>query len=80
MRLHFILYRYSSPAIGFRDKRLNRLVRQKYRGFPDLKAPEDRGSVTVADVLEAANPQEHRRRVELWSQSVWKAYIVHHNG
>ena len=57
---------------------MSRLVRQKYRGFPDLKAPDDRGSVTVADVLEATNPQEHRRRVELWAQAVWRAYGVHH--
>ena len=35
-------------------------------------------SFNVADVLEAANPQELRRRVELWAQAVWKAYSVHH--
>lgn len=78
LRLYFILYCSSSPAIGFQDKRLSRLVRMKYRDFPDLKAPDDRGSFNVADVLKATNPQEHRRRVEQWAQAVWKAYNVHH--
>jgi hypothetical protein len=54
------------------------LVKQKYRDFPDLKAPDDRGSVNVADVLEATDPQEHRRRVEQWAQAVWRAYGMHH--
>jgi hypothetical protein len=78
LRLYFILCRSSSPAIGFQDKRLGRLVRQKYQGFPELKAPDDRGNFNVADVLEATNPQEHRRRVELWAQAVWMAYGTHH--
>lgn len=78
LRLYLILYCGSSQAIGFQDMRLSRLVRQKYRDFPDLKAPDDRGSVNVADVLKATNPQEHRRRVEQWAQSVWRAYSAHH--
>lgn len=78
LRLYFILYRSSSPAIGFQDKRLNRLIRQRYRDFPDLKASEYRGSINVADVLKATNPREHRRLVELWAQAVWKAYDIHH--
>jgi hypothetical protein len=78
LRLYLILYCGSSSAIGFQDRRLGRLVRQKYRDFPDLKAPDDRGSFNVADVLEATNPQEHRRRVELWALAVWRAYGVHY--
>jgi len=35
---------------------------------------DNRGSVTVTDVLEATNSQEVRRRVELWSQAFWRAY------
>ena len=42
-----------------------------------MKAPDDRGSVNVADVLEATNPQEHRRRVDQCAQAVWRAYGMH---
>jgi len=63
-------YRESSHVIGFQDKPLSKLVWQKYRDFPDLKVPDGRESVSVADVLETTNPQEHRKRVDQWAQTV----------
>lgn len=74
LRLSFILHRGSSPAIGFQDKRLGTLVKRKYRDFPNLRASDSRGSITVADVIEATNPQDHGRRVRQWAQAVWDAY------
>ncbi len=78
LRLSFILHYGSSPAIGFQDKRLDALVKRKYRDFPNLRAPNYRGNITVADVIEATNPQEHRRLVMQWAQAVWDAYGAYH--
>lgn len=78
LRLSFILHYGSLPAIGFQDKRLDALVKRKYRDFPDLRAPYDRGNVTVANVIEAINPQEHRHLVMQWAQAVWDAYGAYH--
>ncbi len=78
LRLSFILHCGSSPAIGFQDKRLGALVKRKYSDFPNLRAPDSRGSITVAKVIEATNPQDHRRLVRQWAQAVWDAYGAYH--
>lgn len=78
LRLSFILHHGSSPAIGFQERRLGAIVKRKYRDFPDLKAPDDRGSITVAYIADTTDSQEHSRRVMQWAQAVWNAYKAHH--
>jgi hypothetical protein len=36
--------------------------------------PEQRGVVTIAHVVAAANAAAHRMAVDLWAKSVWEAY------
>jgi hypothetical protein len=32
---------------------------------------------TIADIVDAPDPQEHSRRVTQWAQAVWAAYEKH---
>jgi hypothetical protein len=43
------------------------------REWPRVDLGEDRGSMTVADVLAAAAGQDRDRAIEEWSRSVWTA-------
>jgi hypothetical protein len=46
--------------------------------FVWLDPPDDLGDVTVLDVLEARDPEEHMERVRGWAASVWEAWAPHH--
>jgi hypothetical protein len=43
-----------------------------------LDAPKLNGTITVADVAAARNPDEHDRLVEQWATNVWGAWVTHH--
>jgi hypothetical protein len=34
--------------------------------------------MTVADVLRAESPDEHRRLAAAWARDVWDAWVPHH--
>jgi hypothetical protein len=55
-------------------------MQKYYRGFPELKAPPAgaRGSMTVLDVYNAKDPEEHKALSYDWGRSVWDAYATHH--
>lgn len=53
-------------------------VGSKAGGFRWLPPPESRGSVTVADVRGAADPEDHAARVLVWAESAWGAWVDHH--
>lgn len=40
--------------------------------------PVERGSVTIADVLAAGDPDEHGREVLRWAASAYASYGAHH--
>jgi len=44
-----------------------------------LERPVANGTVTVADVISARNPDERARLVERWATSVWDAWRPHHD-
>ena len=46
--------------------------RQAQQDPPQI--PEQRGVVTIAHVVAAANAAAHRMAVDLWAKSVWEAY------
>ena len=46
--------------------------------FDWLEPPENRGDITVLDVLHAG-PDRHRAAVEAWARSVWDAWAAHHD-
>jgi len=57
-------------------------IQQWLDGFVDLKkpdVPENRGSMTVADVREAGDLAEHIRLVKAWAENVWEAYADQHD-
>jgi len=46
--------------------------------IPMLEPPNDRGSVTAADVAAAASAQEYADRMRAWGQAVWQAWSAYH--
>jgi hypothetical protein len=45
----------------------------------DWLQPPPLSGMTVADVLEARDPQQHRALVERWAEHVWSAWAPHHH-
>lgn len=46
--------------------------------FDWLNPPENRGDITVADVLKAQSAEEHRQLVPRWAREAWMAWSDHH--
>ena len=46
--------------------------------FVWLDPPANLGEVTVLDVLDARDPEEHMELVRVWAASVWAAWEAHH--
>ena len=46
---------------------------------PDEPAPRQRGVLTVIHVHEAAEPEDHFRRVHAWALSAWEAWGAYHH-
>jgi uncharacterized protein DUF5946 len=62
---------------------INRAVQQWLNGSkvfprPDNPAPRQRGVLTIAHVHEAAEPEDHLRRVHEWARSAWEAWRAYH--
>ena len=59
-------------------KAMQRLV-PRYKGqFKWIKPPEQLGDVTIADVVNAKNFEEHEIIVKKWARSVWNVWSDHH--
>jgi hypothetical protein len=43
------------------------------------RAPRLSGRMTVADVLDARDPQQHAGLVRAWARDVWDAWTAHHD-
>lgn len=52
---------------------------QKTKDFIWLDPPKNPQWLTVKDVVNAKNAEEHNQIVRLWSKSVWKAWNFHHS-
>lgn len=64
----------ADPAEGPRLHK--RLARGDHPGW--LEPPADMGSITVADVSRASDPDAHEAVVRAWAGSVWRAWSAHH--
>lgn len=74
--LHLQLNRNLAPSFV---TRLLRLITGRMKGeLTWLSPPASLGEVTVADVAQAADPQEHATQVTRWAHSVWQAWQPHH--
>ena len=76
VRLHLQLER-GLPHDRANDAMLDISSRLK-KDFVWLNPPEQLGDVTVLDVLDARDPEEHMERVRGWGASVWEAWAPHH--
>jgi hypothetical protein len=66
---------------GFDVREANRIMVaiSKVKGrFNWLEPPESLGSITVAHVAAAKSVTGHRAAVWRWAQSVWAAWVEHH--
>lgn len=50
----------------------------KRGGLAWLEPPASRGGITILDVRDAEDPDEHAERVRVWAASVWRAWSCHH--
>jgi hypothetical protein len=62
--------RFSGSAV----QRAHMKMGQRKRTWPAIVLPEDRGTITAADVLSAPAGVERDRAIELWCQNVWDAF------
>jgi hypothetical protein len=66
---------------GFSGRQVQRahqqLARHK-RTWPSFALPQDRGSMTAADVMMAPAGAERDRAIDAWCRAVWDAYREHH--
>ena len=76
VRLHLQLER-GLPHDRANDAMLDISSRLK-KDFVWLDPPASLGDVTVLDVLDAREPEEHMGRVRGWAASVWAAWAAHH--
>jgi hypothetical protein len=81
MRLCWLIEHNGNPSIrqirkggrGFSNAN-----EKSYEDFPFLAPPENRGELTVANVVGAKTPDEHAAKARVWGESVWNAWSIHH--
>jgi hypothetical protein len=59
---------------GSQVQKVHMELGRKKREWPSVDLPEDRGRMTVADVLEVSAGPERDMAIDDWCRSVWKAF------
>jgi len=59
---------------GRQVQRIHMELGRRKREWPRVYVPEDRGSMTVADVLAASAGPERDMAIDNWCRSVWTAF------
>ncbi len=59
---------------GRQVQRVHMELGRRKREWPRLFVPEDRGSMTVADVLTASAGPQRDKAIDNWCRSVWTAF------
>lgn len=75
VRLCLILNKKISPA---RTQDLMVEMTKKKESFWWLDPPQNMGKITILDVHCAEAPEEHKKMVLHWADSVWKSWSDHH--
>ena len=60
---------------GHQVQKAHMVLGRRKRDWPSVYLPEDRGSMTVADVLAAAPGPDRDKAIDDWCRSVWTAFI-----
>lgn len=53
-------------------------ITAKKRTYPWVTPPNNRGAITVQDVLKSQNSSDHLHAVENWAKSAWQAWSAFH--
>jgi hypothetical protein len=61
---------------GRQVQRVHMELGRRKREWPRLQVPEDRGSMTVADVLAASTGPKRDMAINNWCRSVWNAFSI----
>ena len=75
IRLHLVLER------GLRPERANAAMQwtvSRSKRFVWLDPPVSLGEITILDVRDAKDPDEHIERVREWARLEWEAWAPHH--
>ena len=59
---------------GKQVQRAHMKLAQQKRPWPSFTLPDDRGSITVADVIAMPTGAERDKAIHAWCASVWEAY------
>jgi hypothetical protein len=74
------LYLYLEKNYTGRQVQLAHMKMAKRRKkWPKLELPQNRGDITVTDVLKAAPGKEREEMIRKWCESVWNAYHESHD-
>lgn len=74
--LYFVLERGLTPAEA--TDKMRRALTAKSR-FVWLQPPLTMGEITVADVVNIKDSEEHAAIVNRWARSAWEAWRAHHD-
>ena len=81
MRLCWLIEHDGNPSIlqaRQRGRAFYNAREESYRDFPFLAPPENRGELTVANVVCVKTPNEHAAKARALGESVWNAWGIHH--
>lgn len=62
------------PSSGRQVQRVHTLLARHRRQWPRFDRPQNRGTVTVRDVMDAPPGPERDEMIWKWCDSVWQAY------
>lgn len=72
------LYLYVEKQFSGREvQNAHRNLARKKWECPQVRLPDDRGSITARDVLKADAGPDRDRAIEEWCKSVWTACLAH---
>ena len=69
---------YEDVSCETATKKIGQLTKKYNDDFSWLEPPANRGDITVVDVAEARDLDEHTELVRDWARSVWQAWEKHH--
>lgn len=51
---------------------------KKSKIFPTITLPENRGAITISDIINLDNPEERDIAIHKWCESIWQAFSAQH--
>lgn len=73
----YLFLKKNYTGLEVRDAHLQ--MAKETKQFPAITLPEDRGAITVSDVLAAPAGDDRDEMIRLWCISVWDAFSEQHH-